>query len=89
MCFFNLEDLLLMSLSDSFEYLCYWSTSIRNILILTVRGPSLYVKIWRLQTAPTLKGLKVIVTIILRKIAEFCVFCFAWEIRQNENLNFY
>ena len=39
-------------LSDSFAYLCFGSTTIRNILILLVRGPSigLYVRIRRLQT---------------------------------------
>ena len=28
-----------------------------NILILSVRGPSLYVGIWRIKTVPALKGL--------------------------------
>ena len=37
----------LVALSDSFEYLCYGSTAIRYILILSVRGPSLYVRISR------------------------------------------
>ena len=31
------------ALSDSFEYLCYVSTDIINMLTLSVRGPSLYV----------------------------------------------
>ena len=34
-----------VAISGSFEYLCYGSTAIRNILILAVRGPSLYVRI--------------------------------------------
>ena len=37
------------ALSDSFEYLCYGSTVIRNIWILSVRGPSLDIRIWRLH----------------------------------------
>ena len=52
MFFFNLKSSQ-MSWSapvDSIEYLCYGSTSTRNILILSVRGPSLYVRICRLQT---------------------------------------
>ena len=40
-----------LALSASCEYLCYGSTAIINILILSVREPSLYVKIWRLQTS--------------------------------------
>ena len=38
------------ALSGSFEYLCYGSTAIINILILSVRGSSLYVSIWRMLT---------------------------------------
>ena len=34
-----------LALSGSFEYLCYGSTAITNILILSVQGPFLYVKI--------------------------------------------
>ena len=41
----------LVSASSSFEYLCYVPTAIRHISILSVRGPSLYVKIGRLQTS--------------------------------------
>ena len=37
--------------SASFEYLCYRSTAIRNSFTLSVRGSSLYVIIWRLQTS--------------------------------------
>ena len=40
-----------LSLSDSFEYLCHGSTIIINILILSAQGPSLFVRICRLQTA--------------------------------------
>ena len=40
-----------LALSSSFEYLCYGSTIIRNILILSARGSSLYVRIWHLQTS--------------------------------------
>ena len=40
-----------LALSASLEYLCYGSTTIRNILILSVRGQSLYVIIWHLQTS--------------------------------------
>ena len=39
------------ALSDSFEYLCYGSTAIRNVFTLTVRGSTLDVSIWRLQTS--------------------------------------
>ena len=47
--FFHFEIIIniLVSLSDSFEYLCYVSPSIINILILLVQGPSLYVRIRR------------------------------------------
>ena len=57
-------------LSDSFEYLCYGSTTIRNILILLVRGPSkAYTsesavyrrRFWRITTVPAPKGLSVII----------------------------
>ena len=34
-----------LALSDSFENLCYGSTATKNILILTVRGSSLDVRI--------------------------------------------
>ena len=34
-----------LALSASMEYLCYWSTTIINILILSVRGLSLDVRI--------------------------------------------
>ena len=40
-----------LALSDSFEYLCYGSTAIRYIFTLTVRGSTLVVRIWRLQTS--------------------------------------
>ena len=40
-----------LALSDSFEYLCYGSTTIRNIFILTARGSTLDVRILRLQTS--------------------------------------
>ena len=39
-----------MSWLDSFEYLCYESTTIINIFTLTVRVLTLDVRIWRLQT---------------------------------------
>ena len=48
----------MLAFSASFEYLCYGSRAIRNILILSVRGPTLlsdsdvYIK-----TVPALKGL--------------------------------
>ena len=41
----------LVSLFPSCEYLCYESAAIMNISILSARGPSLYVRIWRLQTS--------------------------------------
>ena len=40
-----------LALSASFEYLLWVYTVILNILILSVRGPSLDVRIWRLQTS--------------------------------------
>ena len=40
-----------LALSASFEYLCYEYTAIINMLVLSVRGPSLCVRIWRLQTS--------------------------------------
>ena len=39
-----------LGLSDSFEYLCYGYTAIMNIFTLTLRGSTLVVRIWRLQT---------------------------------------
>ena len=38
-----------LALSGSFDYLRYGSTAIITILILSVREPSLYVRIWRLH----------------------------------------
>ena len=43
------------------EYLYYGSAAVRNILILSVRGPSTDVRFWRIKTVPALKGLKVII----------------------------
>ena len=40
--FFNLK----LAFSASFEYQCYGSAAILNVLILPVRGPSLYVRIY-------------------------------------------
>ena len=39
------------ALSDSFEYLCYGSTTIRNMFTLIVRGSTLDVRNRRLQTS--------------------------------------
>ena len=44
------EQRVLKSLSDSFEYLCYGSTAIINILLL-LWGSTFDVRIWRLQTS--------------------------------------
>ena len=41
----------LVFLSGSLEYVNYWYIAITNIFILSVRGQSLYVKIWHLQTS--------------------------------------
>ena len=41
----------LLPFSDSFEYLCDGSTTIRNIFTLTVRGSTLVIRICRLKTA--------------------------------------
>ena len=38
------------ALSDSFEYLWYGSTAIKNIFTLPVQGANLDVRIWRLET---------------------------------------
>ena len=38
------------ALSDSFEYLCYRSTAIRNIFSLTVRGSTLDVRFRQILT---------------------------------------
>ena len=44
--FFQLEIMInVLALSASFEYLCYGSTDIINILTLTVRGSTLAVRI--------------------------------------------
>ena len=40
-----------LAFSDSFEYLFYGVTAIRNIFILTVRESTLVVRIWRLQAS--------------------------------------
>ena len=53
---------ILVSSSGSFEYICYGSTTFRNILILSVRGPSLLrqnltstdVRFWRIRTVPAM-----------------------------------
>ena len=50
-------DVLVSSFRSS-EYLCYMSTAIINILILSVRGSTLDVRFWRLKTVPALKGFK-------------------------------
>ena len=44
-----------LALSDSFEYLCFGSTTIRNIVILSVRGPSLNVRIGHRRQSLTYK----------------------------------
>ena len=41
------------TLSDSFKYLCYGSTPIRNILNLTVRGLTLESDVYRHQILTT------------------------------------
>ena len=38
---------------DSFDYLCYGHTVIRNIFTLTVRGSTLVVRIYRRQNLST------------------------------------
>ena len=43
-------NVLVIALPDSFKYLCYGSTAIRNIFTLTVRGSTLDVTICNLQT---------------------------------------
>ena len=40
-----------LDFSDSFKYLCYGFTAIRIICTLTVRGSTLVVRIWRLQSS--------------------------------------
>ena len=42
---FQFEIIMKVAISVSFEYLCYGSTADINILILSERGPSLYVRI--------------------------------------------
>ena len=50
--FFQFEIIInVLVLSASFEYLCYRSMAIINILILSAREPSLYVRIWRILTS--------------------------------------
>ena len=39
-----------LSLSPSFEYLCYWYAVIRNICTLTVQRLTLDVRFWRLYS---------------------------------------
>ena len=55
---FEISMNVLVSSFRSSEYLCYMSTAIINILILSVRGSTLDVRFWRLKTVPALKGLK-------------------------------
>ena len=38
-----------LALSASFEYVCYGSTASITLLIISVRGPTLDVRIWRLN----------------------------------------
>ena len=54
--FFQLAQMSWLALSDSFEYVCYGSTAINNISIISAQGPSPYV-FWRIKTVPALKGL--------------------------------
>ena len=51
--FFSFEIFInvLVSSSVLFEYLFYRSTAILNVLIISVRGPSLDARIWRLLTS--------------------------------------
>ena len=50
--FFQFEVIIIvLDLSDSFEYLCYGSTVILIIFTLTVWRWTLDVRIWRLQTS--------------------------------------
>ena len=44
-------EIIINAFSALFEHLCYGTTAIINILILSVRGPSLYVRICRLYTS--------------------------------------
>ena len=60
-----------LALSDSFKYLCYQSTTSRTILKLTVRGSTLDVRIWRLQTS-TKVGPRVV-------IARHCHAMSSWQ----------
>ena len=50
--FFNLKSSISqLALSASFEYICYGSTVIINMLFIAVRGSTLDVRIWRLWTS--------------------------------------
>ena len=65
--FFQFEIIInvLFSSPDSFEYLCYGFTAIRNIFTFTVQGSILVVRIRRLQTSkvdPRAVRVKVLIT---------------------------
>ena len=47
--FENIMNVLVSSFCFIWRYLCYESTAISNIEILTMRGSTLNVRIWRLQ----------------------------------------
>ena len=47
-----------LALSALFEFLCYGSTAIINILTLSVRGPILYVRFCRIKSVLALIELK-------------------------------
>ena len=47
----NQFEIIINVLVSFFEYLCYVSTVIINMFTLSVRGPTLNVRIWRLQTS--------------------------------------
>ena len=48
-------NVLFIALSPSFKYLCYWSTAIINIFILSLPLSTLDIRIWRLRKRQILK----------------------------------
>ena len=55
--FFNLKSSFINALTDSYEYLCYGSTAISNILHFSVGGSSLDVYGRRILTSESIPAL--------------------------------
>ena len=82
-----------LTLLAPFEYLCMCIPPLEIFLILSVRGPSLYVRIWRIKTVPAVKGVNDNITTTLGQCRVFdwlrcqvkqCTLCHLYS--SNESL---